>query len=462
MLAGNLGSKLISFLLLPVYTHFLSTASYGESDMINVYASILISIATCCVADGIFVFPKKEDVIGKSKYFTSGLLFVFISFFIIALLLLLLDLLFGPRQEVLLMDKWWIYLMSFSIFVQLYTQQFALSLEKTIIYSLSGVVLTILTASLAIILLPKYGLDGYLLSLVLANIGSALFSFFSSKQHHYFSFKAVDISYLKNLLYYGIPLIPNSVMWWLMNGLNRPLMETYLGLSAIGIYSVAYKFPSVLSMVFQVICNGMSISVVDEIDKPDFNLFYNRILRILTMSVLLIGVVLCAFSKLIISIFADVEYFPAWQYLPLLTLAVIFQCMGSFVGNIFMAEKKSKYFFYSSLWGAVASVVFTMIFIRLWGLMGVCIAIAGSFFIMFVLRVLFAWHSINLFSIKYYVFSFLLYLSLVLLVTLNVGAIILTAGVICYFVLAYLMNRQDILVLFEKWHYLRTKKDKIK
>lgn len=444
MLAGNLSSKLISFLLLPVYTHFLSTEAYGESDMIHVYASIALSLVTCCVADGIFVFPKTADNEGKNKFFTSGLVFVFISFFSIALLLYTLDLFLPQQHGVILLDKWWIYSLSFSMFVQLYSQQFVLSLEKTTIYSLSGVVLTVLTAVLAFILLPLYGLSGYLLSLILANIGSALFSFILSKQYRYVSINNIDKDYLKKLLSYGIPLIPNSVMWWLMNGLNRPLMEVNLGLSAIGIYSVAYKFPSVLSMVFQVISNGMSISVVEEFDKPDFNYFYNRILRVLTTSVLLIGVMLCIFSKLIVGIFADAEFFPAWQYMPLLTLAVIFQCMGSFIGSIFMAEKKSKYFFYSSLWGAVASIVLTLLLIKIWGLMGVCFAITGSFFVMFVFRVFYAWNHINEFSIKYYLSSFLFYSSIVVLVTLDVPLVLQLIGLLIYLVITYVINRRDI------------------
>lgn len=455
MLAGNLSSKLISFLLLPVYTHYLSTSAYGESDMINVYASILLSLITCCVADGMFVFPKKEDDEGKQRYFTSGLAFVLGSFTIVALLLLLLDILFKPQQGVILLDKWWIYLMSFSMFIQLYFQQFALSLEKTTLYSISGVVLTVLMAVLAIILLPINGLSGYLLSIVLANIGSALFLLVSCRFHRYVSIHSIDIEYLKRLLKYGIPLIPNSVMWWLMNGLNRPLMEVQLGLSAIGIYSVAYKFPTVLSMVFQVISHSMSITVVDEFGKADFNAFYNRILRILTMSVLFVGAILCVCSKWLIDVFADADFYPAWQYMPLLTLAVIFQCMGSFIGNIFMAEKKSKYFFYSSLWGAGTSIAFTLLFIRLWGLLGVCIAMGCSFLVMFVIRVYYAWENIDLFSIKYYLFSFAAYISLVVMSTMDLSYIWLLTGLFMYFIVAFLINRDEVLSLVNA--FLKTK-----
>lgn len=450
MLAGNLSSKLISFVLLPVYTHYLSTAAYGESDMINVYASILLSLITCCVADGMFVFPKKEDENGKKGYFTSGLVFVVCSFIIVAFFLSLLDKIFENQQGVLLLDKWWIFLMSFSMFICHYFQQFALSLEKTLLYSVSGVVLTILMAALAIILLPIFGLPGYLLSIIFANVGSALFLLISCRQYNYISPRHLDKDYLKRLLNYGIPLIPNSAMWWLMNGLNRPIMEVHLGLSAIGIYSVAYKFPTVLSMLFQVISHSMSITVVDEYGKPDFNVFYNRVLRVLTMSVLLVGTILCVLSKWLIVVFADAEFFSAWQYMPVLTLAVIFQSMGAFIGNIFMAEKQSKYFFYSSIWGAGASILFTILFVYLWGLYGVCIAIAASFLVMFVLRVFYAWDKINLFSIYYYLTSFVSYTIIVILITLDVSTILIVLGLIAYLFVTFLNNKKEVDIFFKK------------
>ncbi len=448
MLIGNLSSKLISFLLLPLYTRYLSTEAYGESDVINVYASILLAIVTCCVADAMFVYPKNEDEEGKKKYFNSGIIFCLFSFSALALVIWALDVFFDSNVGgVLLLDKWWIYFTAFSLFIQQYCQQFTLSLDKTTNYALAGIILTILLAVFAVLLLPILGLKGYLLSIILANIGAALFSFFSSKSYKYLSIRHIDKCYAQKLLAYGIPLIPNSLMWWLVNGINRPVMEMYLGLSAIGIFSVANRFPSVLSMVFVVVAKGMSISVIDEFEKPDFNFFYNRILRAMTTVVLLLGVLLCVFSKAIIILFTDEEYFTAWQYMPLLTLAVIFQCMGGFIGNVFMAEKKSKYFFYSSFWAAIASLVLTFTLISFLDVFGVCIAVVTSFFVMFLTRLFYAWKHINKFSIKYYSLIFFIYIALVVLVTIDVAiyyqiiAVLLFGITICY------TNKNDLILL---------------
>ena len=87
-LAGNTGSKILSFLLLPFYTRWLGTAGYGLSDLITTYSSFLLGVVTLCAADGIFIFTKNRTQTEKSEYFTSTLKFVsvlFVGWFLVLL-----------------------------------------------------------------------------------------------------------------------------------------------------------------------------------------------------------------------------------------------------------------------------------------------------------------------------------------------------------------------------------------
>jgi O-antigen/teichoic acid export membrane protein len=58
ILFGTVGSKLIFFFLLPLYTRWLETEEYGATDAITVYTSVLSSIVFLNIADAIFVCPK--------------------------------------------------------------------------------------------------------------------------------------------------------------------------------------------------------------------------------------------------------------------------------------------------------------------------------------------------------------------------------------------------------------------
>ena len=55
---GNVGSKLLTFLMLPFYTKWLSPAEYGTADLITVYTTFLFCIFSCCIQDSIFIYPK--------------------------------------------------------------------------------------------------------------------------------------------------------------------------------------------------------------------------------------------------------------------------------------------------------------------------------------------------------------------------------------------------------------------
>ena len=76
---GKLGSGLITFLMLPLYTRWLGPDQFGLAELVNTYSNILISLATCCMADAIFIFPKTADEKGKRKYYSSGMLVALIG-----------------------------------------------------------------------------------------------------------------------------------------------------------------------------------------------------------------------------------------------------------------------------------------------------------------------------------------------------------------------------------------------
>ena len=297
---------------------------------------------------------------------------------------------------------WWLIGITYSFFLLSFIQQFTRSIDKMIIYSMTGIVYVSSIAALSFLLLPTYKLDGYLIALILASVISFLFAFLASKSYKFFKIDCFDKDSLWELLKYGIPLIPNSIMWWLVDGLNRPIMDSVLGIESIGIYAVANKFPAILTVLFTIFSNAWTISMLEEFGKPDFNRFFNKTMRILFFVVSMGSAILIVASKLLVSIFASSEFFDAWKYVPVLTLGVLFQNISGLIGGVFAAEKKSKYFFYSSIWGAASSVILTLLFVKPFGLMGVCLSVLCSFLCMGLIRLMYAWKYINMFNFYYY------------------------------------------------------------
>lgn len=395
---GNAGAKLIGLLMLPFYTRWLSVEDYGTTDIITVYVTFLMGIVTCSIAEAIFIFPKGQERSEQKKYFSSGVAFLGISFSITALLFFLIEAICANYniQNSFFENTWLIYGMLVSMVLQQFIQQFTRSIDKMLVYSVTGIVLTGFTALLAFLLIPLWGVTGYVLSIIVANILAAFYSVYFSKGYTYFSVNAMSVSSCKAMLSYSIPLIPNGIMWWLVNAFNRPLMETYLGMHAIGIFAVSNKFPGILSMIFAVFVSSWQISVLEEFGKKGYETFFNRVFRIVVVGLLFIFLGITLSSKLLVSIFATEEFSEAWRYIPILTLGAMFSCISGFAGSNFSATRQSKYFFYSSVWGAVAAILLNLVLIPRFDIWGVSLSVLLSFAVMAISRIWYGWKYVHI------------------------------------------------------------------
>lgn len=389
---GKLGSSIIGFLMLPLYTRWLGLEAFGKSDLINVYSSFLIILITCCISESIFIFPKDKERSVQTAYFTSSSVFLLSMFVLTALVLALIQMLshIFDAQNIFIEYIWLIYIVSMSSALQQFFQQFTRSIDRMFVYSMTGLINAVSIAILAFVFIPQMGLIGYVLSLAAASLISGVYSFIASRSYEYIAVKTISKELIYTMLKYSIPLIPNGIMWWLVSSLNRPLMEQHLGISEIGIYAVANRIPAILTIVFGVFSTSWQISVLEEFGKEGFSEFYNRVFRLIFGLLLVLLVVITLSSKIIVTLLASNDFYEAWRYVPLLTLGSLLANVSSFCGTVFSATKESKYFFYSSILGAITSIVFNYLLIPTLGTYGVCIAFVLSFIAMAGSRIIFS------------------------------------------------------------------------
>ena len=108
------------------------------------------------------------------------------------------------------------------------------------------------------------------------------------------------------------------------------------------------------------------------------------------------GVILTA--KLSTRLLAAPEYYEAWRYVPVLTLATTFACLGSFLASIYMVEQRSASTLATTVLGAVCNLAGNFFLIRLWGSMGAAVSTLLSYILIFAVR---AVHTRSLLRIRW-------------------------------------------------------------
>lgn len=414
---GTIGSKVVNFIMLPLYTHWLAPNQFGAVDTMNTYAMFIVGFVCLCIPDSIFIFPRNVEEKKKAEYFSSGLGFSVTTLAGSAILFYIVSVLMKTygMDNVFSRYVWLIYGLMVTTYFQNYFQSFTRSLDKMLIYSITGIILTFTIAAFSIILIPLLGLYGYVYAMMLANTIAAAYSFFASRSYKYLTIKNSTIVSVKEMLAYSAPLLPNGIMWWLVDGVNRPVMESLLGLSAIGLYSVSQKFSGLLYTVLNILTLAWANSALDEYGKSGFEQFYNNYLKMLAMALVVGGIAICAIVRPLVCLLTTPEYHDAFRYVPVLIIGVIFSGLSGTVGGVFSAVKKSKYFFFSSVFAGLASVIALLVLTPLFGLMGTTISVGFSFFIMLLTRVCYSWKYVKILNIPFYLVLFGMYILLVVL-----------------------------------------------
>lgn len=388
--AGNIGTKLLQFLMLPFYTRHLSTVEYGKIDIITAYTTIVIGLAVCSIYDSVFLFPKGKTCEEQKIYFSSAFLFCVASLTICGLLCFLLSLLHPESENVLWKYLWIIYLLIVLTAFQSLLQQFCRGVDAMVTYVLSGVFLSIVTVTLGIVTIPHYGLNGYLFSHITGILSGIFFAAIGVKIYRFFSIHAFSRQHLKEMLAFSIPLVPATIMWWVIVSSNRLFIEGYSGLASVGIFALANRFPVFLQMLYSIFGNAWQISAVEEFSTASYEIYYNRVFDFLLLVLVTGSALLAIFSQWIIDCFAAESYYESWCYIPVLALAVVLENTSGFVGTNFTAAKESRFFMYAAFITIVVGIIFNILLIPKFGLPGAAVAVLFTAGIQLAIRCIYA------------------------------------------------------------------------
>lgn len=380
---GTFSSKVLVFLLMPLYTNVLSEEQFGMVDLMVQVGNFLLPVVSCGIINGIIRFGL-DKYYKKSDVFTTGFLTIFAGFGILLLLEPLLSHIPYLKENTFL-----IYVFVLMSSLRSLCSQFVRAKGYVKLYALDGILSTATTIFFNVLYLVvlKWGINGYMLAMISADTLSSIFLFYLAGLRHYLRFRHLNLSTAREMLRYSVPLIPNSIFWWINNMASRYLIAWFLGAQANGLFAVAYKIPTIIVLMSNIFMDAWQMSAVSDTSSKRAS-FFTHVFLCYQALICTAASSLILFSKVITKILVSDAFYPSWRFIPFLLLSTVFSCMSTFLGSVYMVEKKSVLNFITTGIGALVNVALSFFLIQTdLQANGAAVATFVSYLLVFLLRV---------------------------------------------------------------------------
>lgn len=380
---GTFGSKLLTFVMVRFYTGVLTPSDYGTADLIMQTANLLIPIASLGITNGVFRYAL-DRVEKRDSVFTGGLFTILLGS---AVLLLVCPLLAGNTS----LGEYAGLIGAYTLASCLHSlcAQYVRAEGKTGLFALQGILNTALVIwfNILFLLFFRMGILGYVLSVVAADGLCTVYLVLHEKLWKLVIPKP-ESRLWKSMLRYSIPLIPTTIFWWITSVSDRYMIAYFLGTEANGLYAVACKIPTVLTLLSTIFLEAWQFSAIEEAtgDREVHARFYGQVWSAFQSAMVMAGSVLIVLCRVEIKLLSAARYFEAWKYVPVLSIAMVFSAFASFMGSVYVVTEKSRLSLSTTIWGALTNIVLNLILIPRIGNQGAAIATLCSYVLCFGIR----------------------------------------------------------------------------
>lgn len=352
---GTVGTKLISFLLLPLYTAYIIPSQYGQYDININYALLFASICFLDIWTGImkFMFEYKEKKKQESVVY-SGLIIFFSSSIIYFILISIFELVMKIEYPLGVTSY------GFFLCLQNLYGYLARAYGKNILFAVSGMISTACSAGLNIFLLIvcKWDYRALYLSYAMGILIQCMILENQLQIRKHIKKNYINSEVTKELLTFSLPLCINSLCYWLLTGYNRVIIERKMDTTINGYFAVATKFGGILILVTSCFSMAWQELAYHKYEKDNnTGNFYSNATNIY-IKVLFGGFfILTPAIYFLFPYLIDKNYAPAKVIIPLNMLATLAGNLFMFLGNIISTYKKNNIVFLSTLAACITNMI---------------------------------------------------------------------------------------------------------
>lgn len=375
---GGIISKIIPLIMVPVITRLMPDSAYfGISDLSTTIVNFGSAIAMLGMYDAMYryFFERDGEQYKKSVCSTAFIFTVLTSCVVFA------SMLFARNKiaKFIFADEQYAYLVCISAVAVLVSATNGIvsaptrMQNKRKIFLVTNTLSPILAYTIAVLLILQ---GAYTVALPIAMVISGLIMeiIFAVMNRAWFHKKFFDKSLLKPLLYVGLPIVPNFLIFWIFNSCDKIMITNLLGVSAAGVYSVSAKLGHLSQLIYTAFAGGwqyFAFSVMNDDNQTTIN---SKIFEYLGVLSFLATIFLCAFSYMIFKIIFPEQYLNGYIVAPYLFLAPLLQMLFQVIGNQFLIIKKTWPSMLILSFGAVVNILINYLLIPILGIEGASLA----------------------------------------------------------------------------------------
>jgi len=387
-LLGVVLNRSISFIMLPIYTRFLSTADYGIIELLTMTTDVFGLVAAVGLTSALYRFFYSFDNKSERNEVVSTISILMILFYFLSSVIGFLmsgelaDIVLQGRKE----DIYYFQLMFIILFFQAFIEIpliFVKAQQRPyfFVFISAGRLLLQLTLNIYFVVYLKMHVQGVLYSTLIANfiIGLVLITY---------TFRTVGVGFSKTLaksmVAFGAPLLLADLGSFVVSNSDKYFLKIYTSLSEVGIYSLGYKLGFIL-WAFTVIpiFNIWGPQRFEIAKKPDAQSINNRVFFFYNLLIVSFALGLSLFSLDLFRIMSHPSFWGAFKIVPLIMIAFIIYSWNAFCNFGLYYADKTKYFAIGTLTSALVMVVSCMVLIPRFHSYGAAVSTICAFVVRF-------------------------------------------------------------------------------
>lgn len=381
---GRISTQFLSFLLLPLYTALLTTEEYGTVDLVNTYSQLLLPIVILQMDQALLRFMILDRASnGNNRKCISTTSIVFLTQAIVFSFLYFVVTRFWQNQYAI-----YLYLNVLAMCLSSYSLQAARGFGDNVTYSVSSFISGALTIALNVLFIAGLHMksEGMLIAAIIGNIVASVYILLKDRVYKYISISEFDKSLLKQMLIYAWPLIPNALIWWVVNASDRSIVLLFLGASANGILAVSHKFPSLIMTLYNIFHLSWTESAALHLHEEDRDEFFSSVFDTVFRLASVVSLLLIAIMPFIFNIFINESFSDAYYQIPIYTIASFFNIIVGLYSVVYISNMKTGEIAKTSLFSGIINIVVNIALIRYIGLYAASISSAIAFGTMAIYR----------------------------------------------------------------------------